>query len=447
MPSCEKYEDLLQQYLDKALDSAQTAVLMGHLDICSRCRLDFKLYGKIVEGLEQMQDLTPPGRLTSDVMAQVEGLPGFDAYVQSRQPAPWFWGLSTAMAGAIAVAAFLMFRAGSPTVLPEPPMVASRDQLPSPVALQSTIDDTVAPRAAGQRIVLSVSGGQVEVQKSGSSRWQVASAGTELGFGDKVRTLDSATAHIEYTSDKTTLKLRPSSLVQILANAVRVFHGDTWIRVDKVGSHFQSETPNAVASVRGTRWSAEVRYPERIAGFYKGDLDENKVARKLLEQYTKNLTDSRMNGLLPMMAYPMHATPVSLAVQVNLLLDTLNATREVQTNVQVFQSKVNVASIDPVTHREITSVIVKEGHQTAIKNLQLAKLTPLVEDDFVKWGLPVDTKLLDTVQSETAQPVNEAGTTLTPSGARTVPAADTTGPVIEAGDRGSVGYDGVERRQ
>ncbi|MBI3893691.1 MAG: zf-HC2 domain-containing protein [Candidatus Wallbacteria bacterium] len=447
MPSCEKYEDLLQQYLDKALDSAQTAVLMSHIEVCSRCRLDFKLYSKIVAGLEEMQDLTPPGRLTSDVMAQVEGLPGFDAYVQSRQPAPWFWGLSAAMAGAIAVAGFLMLRAGSPTAVINPPMIAQQDQLPVLPAPISNIDMDSSPRAAGQRIVLNVGGGQVQVQKANSTKWQLASAPTDLGFGDKIRTLDGATAHIEYTQDKTTLKLRPSSLVQILANAVRVFHGDTWIRVDKIGSHFQAETPNAVASVHGTRYSAEVHYPEKIASFYKGDLDENKVARKFLDQYTKNLSDSRMNGLFPMMAYPMHATPVSLAVQVNMLLDALDATKTVQTNVQVFQSTVNVASIDPATNREISNVIVKEGHQTSVKNMQLAKLTPMAEDDFVKWGLPVDSKLLARVGEEVSKPINEAGMTLTPAGVRQVPASDSTGMKIEAEGRGNPGYDGVERRQ
>src|SRR5687768_12403340 len=125
MHACEKYEDLLQQYLDKALDSAQTAVLMSHIEVCTACRRDYKLYSKVVEGLEHLEELAPPGRLTSDVMAQLDGLPigvvgSMGALMAARQPAPWLWGLSGATATAVAVAAFFTFRAGAPTSVPSP---------------------------------------------------------------------------------------------------------------------------------------------------------------------------------------------------------------------------------------------------------------------------------------------------------------------------------------
>ncbi|MBI4870041.1 MAG: zf-HC2 domain-containing protein [Candidatus Riflebacteria bacterium] len=452
MPSCEKYEDLLQQYLDKALDSAQTAVLMSHIEVCHRCRLDYKLYTKVVQGLEQMDELASPSRITADVMAQLDREPaGFaPAFAARRAPfGPWLWGMSTAFAAAV-VAAFLILHPAAP--VSQVAMNPSLDGPTSPaVAPVQTQDPLLSTRISGQRILLVASGGQVQVQRSNTSGWQMVSAATDVAYGDKIRTMPEASARIEYTQDKTTLKLRPNSLVQILTNAVRVYHGDTWIRVDKIGSHFQAETPNAVASVRGTRYSAEVHYPARIARLYEGDLDESRVVRRFVQEYTKNLTESKNNGLFPMLAYPMHATPVSLAVQVNMLLDSLNVARECKTNVQVFQSKVDVASIDPVTNQVTDHTMVHAGYQTSVKNIQLAKLDTIVEDDFTKWGLPVDTALLAQVrQNASAASLGTFGGSqpTVASPVRPVAAPPASGTMtIDAGiDRSSPGYDGVEKR-
>ncbi len=455
MSSCDNYEDLLQLYLDKALDSGQTAVLMNHIDVCARCRLDFKLYNKVVEGLEQLEDLVPPGRITSEVMTEVNHPVRPMPLIPDLQPqstGAWFWSLASAAAVVVITAGIFIFQAGQPGSLPMPEMHAQQDSALTTIAkTPPLVEPSLAKRRTSQRIHVRIASGDVQVQRVNSSQWLHISDADEVGYGDKIRTLPGATARIEYTQDKTTLKLRPRSLVQILTNAVRVYHGDTWIRVDKIGSRFQAETPNAVASVRGTRYSAEVHYPERIAAYYDGDLTESKVVDKFLDEYTRNLTDSRMNGLMPMLAYPMHATPVSLAVQVNMLLDSLNATRTVKTKVQVFESKVEVASIDPDTKREISTVLVKEGYQTDVQHMQLARLATITENDFLKWGLPTNSALLQRVQEEAARsaivpaPLSDAPTTTFGAGRTSQPVDD--GPVIDAGiDRTDPDYNGVEHR-
>ena len=96
----------------------------------------------------------------------------------------------------------------------------------------------------------------------------------------------------------------------------------------------------------------------------------------------------------------------------------------------------------------LDSTLVHAGYQTSVKNIQLASLNTIAEDDFTKWGLPVNSALLTKVRAEhsaaMAVDVNTFGTGAVPA-ARPValPSAvqPAGGPVIEAGpDRTSPGY-------
>lgn len=460
--SCERYEELLHQFFDKALDGPRTAELKSHLETCSSCRVDFHLYQSLIQGLEQMGEVAPPAGFTRGVMdgiAQETGS-GLVALAQRHESrgGSWLFGLSTLAAAAAVIAGLIVWNIPAPQGgnLPEPDLIAQIDERLAPssvVTPEERIRDIVAAPSA--EVVLTVADGEVQVQRAHGSTWDRVALRTALAYGDKVRTLPDARAQIEYTSDQTYLKLRPGTLLQVLSNAVRVYHGDTWIRVDKVGSRFQAETPNAVASVRGTRYAAGVRYSPAVERIFESpSYDQKALTRKFLQLYLEELSHEKAGGLLPMAAYPLHASPVTVAIQVSMLDTSLDAMVSAETRVQVFESKVWVSALDPVSGDSLDETILEEGHQTSVHQMQLAKISTLDESDYTRWLLPPDTALLERVRrpASTAAAGEVPGVADLPARSPLPePASSAAGPesLGRPGDEGGVkdlGFGGIDRR-
>lgn len=61
--SCDEVGELLQQYLDGAIDGPQSARLVAHLDECRRCGLEAETYETIKTSLAATRTTVPDDAL------------------------------------------------------------------------------------------------------------------------------------------------------------------------------------------------------------------------------------------------------------------------------------------------------------------------------------------------------------------------------------------------
>lgn len=253
--ACEKYDELLQLHLDQSLGRDETLDLQRHLDGCSRCRRDLALYRKVFETLNDLPGREVPGSLTADVMAALETaeLPTSNVVPFPSRRAAFGWAVGLAALVLLAVGFVALSGVGhGPTALPVPVLTANLGVAP---ASDLTPAPAVARPADSVRLV--VDGPDVAVMRRGTVAWQPVASDVQLALGDRVKTGPASHALLYYR-DCGRLKVLPGTDMQVLAQGVRVRTGSTWIKIYKHGTAFSAETPNAVASVRGTAYTAEV---------------------------------------------------------------------------------------------------------------------------------------------------------------------------------------------
>ncbi len=252
--SCKTYDEIIEAYFERGLDSSERSRLEAHLDACSECRLDFALYDRVFSYLESLEEVEPPADFTSSVMKRIRALE-LTGRQQCVRPEPWWKGVAWRAATAVAVvvlvlSAIFLGGRGDVELLP----------VESPVAmveydLGSSNEAPVPPAVRNGAIGVVVSGSGVEVLSNGGTQWRLVERRDVLGFGDRIRT-NGCEARLLYP-DRTWIKLKPHTMVQLLVDGLRLKAGATWVRVVKRGRHFAVHTPNAVASVKGTIFSVE----------------------------------------------------------------------------------------------------------------------------------------------------------------------------------------------
>ena len=123
---------------------------------------------------------------------------------------------------------------------------------------------TVKTTEPSSLTVLSISGGDVEVQKKGKTAWEKGREGMTLEPGDKIRTAAGGQALITFfegstvdIQDSTEISLEEIGIKADQSTTIRMKQeiGKTISRVKKLmdsGDRFEIETPSAVAAVRGS---------------------------------------------------------------------------------------------------------------------------------------------------------------------------------------------------
>ena len=100
--------------------------------------------------------------------------------------------------------------------------------------------------------------GQAEFESR--SRWQPLQKGQRLSDGTRVRTAEDAMVAIVFTDDKSMMKIRGGSLVEIngdrsvngIKKRIKLDLGSIWSRITSGGAAYRLETPSGVAAVKGT---------------------------------------------------------------------------------------------------------------------------------------------------------------------------------------------------
>jgi len=103
--------------------------------------------------------------------------------------------------------------------------------------------------------------GQVQV-KSGTADWQALQNGRRLHSGDFVKTGEGALVALVFTDDKSMIKIRSNSQIQIdgerteqgIAKKIIMTLGQMWSKISPKGAGYQMVTPSGVAAVRGTEF-------------------------------------------------------------------------------------------------------------------------------------------------------------------------------------------------
>ncbi len=126
------------------------------------------------------------------------------------------------------------------------------------------------PPALASQYTVSILSGSVDVRNPGADSWQQGSDGMTLSVGTRIKTAPGSHALLTFF-EGSTIRLEPSTDVEIqqLASTeeqsttivLKQWLGRTWSRVTKMadpGSHYEIETPSAVAIVRGTLFTTEV---------------------------------------------------------------------------------------------------------------------------------------------------------------------------------------------
>lgn len=358
----EKFEEALNEEMDNLLSVKDKEELAEYLKHNRAARNAAWWYGRMKDGFSQQDEIELPANFTASVMSKIDALPVWQVEVnETTQVKPrtlWKWGV--AFAAGIAGLIFI----GSPK---------DKDVV---VAVRPTVVQEFHPEGTtsgrdwikADLKLVSVQG-EAQVLKQDGYTWQKLSGTVRLNYNDRVRTLAGSNVHLAY-DDGTELKLKPESMIEVMSNGIRVFHGSSWISVVKKGRHFEARTPNLVASVRGTAYDVTVSYPNKPLELALADLSQRK------ELLIKSVSPE---------VYFRDFTLDALAE-----LSARDSDFSVDSRVRVYESSVFVAPADALGQEEERGLVLSEGQMVEVRpdnwHLQLAA-KPMGDNDYTDWGL------------------------------------------------------------
>ncbi|HEX8234559.1 MAG TPA: FecR family protein [Abditibacteriaceae bacterium] len=141
--------------------------------------------------------------------------------------------------------------------------------------------------------------GHVDVQRGGKGNFRPLSRSSFIKMNDVVRAKGDGMAEFKW-SDGTRLRLTPNSLLTIKkvsynslkkadSSQFKLTSGKVFVRIVKSlapNSQFEVETPTAVAAVRGTIFSVEVKDGKTEVAVYKGEVKVSSNSGKSKQEET-----------------------------------------------------------------------------------------------------------------------------------------------------------------
>ncbi|MCJ8345503.1 FecR family protein, partial [bacterium] len=309
-------------------------------------------YSRIKSILASEEEMDVPAGFTSSVMSQVNHLPNYEA---PKELTPLYIKVGFALAASVAGLTLLMnVGDDSSKSLLRPQIELAGSQITEHVLIAKADIDLVGVN------------GEVQIFKEDSLMWQNVSEDIPLNFSDKIRTLSDSAVHLRY-ADGTELKLKENSQIQVMDHGIRVFHGNSWIKVVKKGRHFEARTPNLVASVRGTIYDVSVQYKQEP------------YAEFLQRVTEKNL----FSGISPEVYFR------EFSIEALTELGETTFANVVESSVNVYESKVWVGSIDDAGNGQIVS----EGHNlvanASIDNFSNLSQNAVSGKDYSSWKMAI----------------------------------------------------------
>lgn len=248
--------------------------------------------------------------------------------------------------------------------------------LGSPGLLALLLVTALAGAAAAEVVMppsLKVEEGEAQLRAPGDNQtWRTARPGQVVDFGLVVSTNASFKGSINY-ADGTTLTLKPSTMLQVLSDGLRLYRGQAWIKVTKRGRGFTCVMPAAIASVRGTRFSCEVPSYARV------------FSRRYVNEFFNraHLASSGLRGHLV-------SGSIGLALLSGLVADAPGG--KVPSSVKVFEGRVMV--VYPAYTGAIKQTwMVTAGEKVDTTIGERAVKEPLASADYARWSEPLPRSL------------------------------------------------------
>lgn len=373
--NCDSCRESFDDFIDRELSSARQAEFLRHLEECARCKLEFNLFNRMIESMERMDEADPPPGFNDELVRQIAGTrtewidnpPGL---FLGRSLAFWSWSVAFCGAFLLFLGTFVLDGGAQQANLPPVPMSAEDKPV---LAFQDEMNREEVSRVLQNakteeeqaRLFLVRHEGRVEILKLGASEWTPVEQRISMGFGDRIRTGEDGSAGLEFPGE-VALRIKPASVLQVVSESeLRLNAGETWVMVRRKGRAFSVETPNAVASVRGTKYSVETR---GVGGVYHDALrQEGATVAQILIQSGDLVHGAPRAGLA--LARRFWKAP---------------GLEDVLTKVQVYESSVWVASRLPSGEFGPQQVL-PEGFGTEVAHGVVAKNTLLEERDFLAW--------------------------------------------------------------
>ncbi len=144
---------------------------------------------------------------------------------------------------------------------------------------------------------VSLIAGNVQIQRGEQTEWLKLSFDDKINVGDKIKVADESKLEICY-NDGNILRITPGSELEIALESIKLYNGQTWLRIVKAGSKFEVIAPTFVAGVRGTVFAvtADAKNNKKSGAVkvWKG-MVETKTAKKsviLSEGLNSSIDDS-----------------------------------------------------------------------------------------------------------------------------------------------------------
>ena len=236
MSNCQKYEDLIEQYLDGTISDTQLGELKIHAQDCESCRREFE---RSVLLDETIRDSFSPGlaaeRAGASVLAKLAPQP------QRRRGGPWLlWGrVAVAACVLLAVgclAGFVLGRAGAAKEPQRPPLTQ--------VSLQ-----------------VAELHGTVLVRHQGYETWNVLETGSNVHLGDTFHSAAKSGFVLEL-GENSMIEVDQNSMLALTSyNGQTQFylaHGECTANLESPHGPFFIRTPQGRVEALGTEFTVTV---------------------------------------------------------------------------------------------------------------------------------------------------------------------------------------------
>lgn len=104
---------------------------------------------------------------------------------------------------------------------------------------------------------VSLISGEAQICKADQTEWVKLNPSEPINVADRIKLGNGSKLEVCYV-DGNILRVGPNSELEFALETVKLFNGQTWFRIVKVGSKFEVVAPTFVAGVRGTVFSVKV---------------------------------------------------------------------------------------------------------------------------------------------------------------------------------------------
>lgn len=117
---------------------------------------------------------------------------------------------------------------------------------------------------------ITLTNGNVEILHINQTEWTKVAINEKVNVGDRIKVADMSKLEICY-EDGNILRVGANSELEMALETIKLYNGQTWVRVVKVGQKFEVVTPTFVAGVRGTVFAVTAKKAgdKKLAGGVK----------------------------------------------------------------------------------------------------------------------------------------------------------------------------------